>query len=51
LLVASLGRDVVGSFFYSQMQQLHLMRIGLVLAFVWTLMSLGQFRGTEATKV
>lgn len=50
LVTGSVGRDVVGSFFYSQMQQFHLMRIGLVLGFVWTLISLGRSRNTERTE-
>ncbi len=50
LVTGSVGRDVVGSFFHSQMQQFHLMRIGLVLAFVWTLISLGRSRNAERTE-
>jgi hypothetical protein len=42
LLVGSVGRDVLGSFLYDQLQQLHLMRIGLVVAFVWSLVALGR---------
>jgi alpha-1,2-mannosyltransferase len=50
LVTGSVGRDVVGSFLYGQMQHFHVMRIGLVMAFVWTLISLGQSPDTEATK-
>jgi len=42
LLVGSVGRDVLGSFLYDQLQQLHLLRIGLVVAFVWSLVALGR---------
>ena len=42
LLVGSVGRDVLGSLLYDQLQQLHLLRIGLVVAFVWSLVALGR---------
>ena len=47
LLVGSVGRDVLGSFVYDQLQQLHLLRIGLVVAFVWSLVTLGRPRPDE----
>ncbi len=50
LVTGSVGRDVVGSFFYDQMQYFHVMRIGLVMAFVWTLISLAQSPNIEETE-
>jgi hypothetical protein len=50
LVTGSVGRDVVGSFFYDQMQYFHVMRIGLVMAFVWTLISLAQSPNIEGTE-
>lgn len=50
LVTGSVGRDVVGSFFYDQMQYFHVMRIGLAMAFVWTLISLAQSPNIEGTE-
>jgi len=50
LVTGSVGRDVVGSFFYDQMQYFHVMRIGLVMAFVWTLISLAQSPNIEGAE-